>query len=150
MANKLDELVKRKLETALKQLATPAFLLEVGEQVKKDIIKRTKLGYGVSEPEGGQSKLKPLSGNYTVQRKKLPLDSTTSPKKSNLTQTGKMLNDIKVKGHETTITLTLGSELSNNKAKWNADMGRVFFNVSKVQVTKLTSLIKLKLKELLK
>jgi len=150
MTKKISDVLKLKLDNAVKSLLTPKFMGELADNIKTDIIKRTKLGYGVEKSEGPQSKLKPLSPEYKKARKELQLGEFASPAKSNLTLTGDMLNDLKSKVTETKVTIFLGSQFSKDKAKWNAERGRTFMNISKTQIAKLTSLITLKLKELLK
>lgn len=147
----LPKEMQKKLESAMNELTKPKFLNEIGQQIVEDIYKRTKLGYGIEEPRGTQSKLKPLTGQYKKMRKSFPkLSTDTSPSKSNLSLTGDMLNDLKVKVTNTKALIYLGSEFSKNKAKWNSEKGRTFLNVSNTQVSKIIALLKNKLKELLK
>ena len=148
MAKDLKKVTSDAVNAALKQLATKEFMKYVGDQIASDIKKRTKLGYGVATEGGPQEKLKPLSDNYKKYRKG-KVASDTSPSKSNLTFSGDMLNDLVVTVTDTKATIDLGSELSRNKEKWQREQGRVFFNISKTQISMLTSLIKKKLKEIL-
>lgn len=64
-----------------------------------DLIRvRTRLGYGAKTEGGPKGKFRELSKAYKKQRKKKGVASTTSANKSNLTNTGKMLDSLKGKG----------------------------------------------------
>lgn len=118
------------VEKALKDMTSKKQLRITGEETKKLIQKRTRLGGGVSGPLGQRTKLKPLSDGYKKQRKRMPLSSTTKPSKSNLTQTGEMLRDIGVKIRNGGISLRFVSSGAKKKARWVQDAGRTFFFVS--------------------
>lgn len=96
----IDKLAN-KIATSINQTVDSNFMREVGEETKRLIYLRTKLGYGVKSQGGVRSKLKPLSPFYVELRKLIQkdglLDGTTSPKKSNLTFSGQLLKSIKVK-----------------------------------------------------
>lgn len=147
--NKFPKHLQSKLESAIKQLTNPNAMKKIGDDAAASILKRTKLGYGVESPLAAQSKLKPLSDNYIKQRKTMKLDPSASVKKSNLTQTGAMLNDMVVKSEEGKTTIEFATKKSSDKVKWNADMGRTFFNISKAQMAAIVSGLQKKLKELL-
>ena len=61
------------------------------------VVKRTRLGYGVSKQFGQKEKLKKLSKKYIQKRETFRgLDSLTRPRTSNLTLTGQMLKSMDV------------------------------------------------------
>jgi hypothetical protein len=93
--------ISREISASLNSTIDSNFMRQVGEEAKWLIFVRTKLGYGVGSQGGVKQKLKPLSPFYIELRKILKkesmLDPSTSPKKSNLTNTGQMLASIQVK-----------------------------------------------------
>lgn len=117
--------LEKSLRSAEKELSSRSNMTKLGRSLADDIVKRTRLGYGVRENGGRRERLAPLSNSYVEQRrgklgffskdgKTIPvkpdtassktylqqtrpkLAGTTSPKKSNLTQTGRMLRSIGV------------------------------------------------------
>lgn len=131
-------------------------LLEVGEEAVTLIRKRTRLGYGVSEQGGKKKRLKKLDeGNtkkpYTKRRKNISLSSLTTPAKSNLTQSGAMLDDLEAtKTSNGNIEIGFSTELSEDKATWNTDKGRPFNNLSKSEQRQLKDMLTEKLEKILK
>lgn len=120
----------------------------VGKDVVETIQRRTRVGKGVSN--GELKPLNPLSESYKIQRQKLKLDATAKPNRSNLTQTGQMLRDIVYSLTGTTFSFFFKSELSSNKAVWNADKGRVFFELSKSELNGLSRKVSAKIREILR
>jgi hypothetical protein len=69
----------------------------VGEKAVEIVRRRTRLGYGATENFGQRSRLKPLSSKYVAFRSTFSeLYSQTTPKRSNLTLTGQMLDSLRV------------------------------------------------------
>lgn len=124
----------------------------LAKRAAKQIRKRTRLGKGVDRSGGTQKNLKPLADSYKAQRRgevtfitrKLPsgasivvpirrnirrprLDSTTSPARSNLTFSGKMLRAI------------IGRGLGAGKALVTMNPRRIGDRLSNVQIAKLVS-----------
>ncbi len=125
-------------------------LEDVGNQAADIIRKRTQLGYGVSEQGARKEKLKPLTDKYVKRRKSLSLGKTT-PKKSNLTQSGHMLDDLHAKKtKEGTVEITFKSEEAQDKATWNTDKGRAFNNLSSSEIRQVKEIIQKKLEKILK
>ena len=146
--NNFDKELKAKMDKVLDELTKPEVLKEMGEKLIKEIQVRTRLGYGVEESKGSQSKLKPLSEDYKIYRKTKQLDSTTSPSKSNLSFTGDMLRSLVAKPETGKVVIQHNDELSKKKTEWNADKGRVYMNISKTQFNNLIKFIKEKIKSL--
>jgi len=70
-------------------------LKPTGEFAASIIVKRTRLGYGVDKEYGQKQKLAPLAPSYIKQRKMFAgLNPLTTPKRSNLTRTGQMLDSV--------------------------------------------------------
>jgi hypothetical protein len=113
------------------------------DEVPKIIMRRTRLGKGVSE--GGElDSLKPLSAEYIKFRKKhaSELSQLTSVKKSNLTASGQLLSSIQGNRQGSKFVFTFkdartktvfgGSSLTNGKvAEYVRKGGRRFFDLSK-------------------
>lgn len=92
LANKqLDNIIKR-LQRVVKETVDRKAMDRVGKFTTDIIVKRTRLGYGVTDFNSGKQKLAPLKAS-TIERRKMfeGLNSLTKPKKSNLTMTGNML-----------------------------------------------------------
>jgi len=127
MANDISKQLSKtidKINKALKEVQTGAFLSSVGNMVVPMIQGRVRRGYSVDKSEGQESKFAPLSKSYIEQRKgkaiyfkqttsqklsRVPNNSTTSKyfkfkqqfssdvasaTRSNLNQFGKMINDL--------------------------------------------------------
>ena len=110
------------------------FLLkDIPEQIRK----RTQLGKGVDE-SGNNIKLNPLTELYVERRKKLPLDSNTRPKRSNLTATGQMLRSIFGTRQGTKFIFSFKGKREDGKtndevASYAPKLGRPFFNLSNTE-----------------
>ena len=130
-----------KLQSAIASLTTKDHMIAVGNFVVNKIRVRTRLGYGVAKHGGEKTKLKPLSPRYVKSRMKMKgLSQLTTPKKSNLTRTGSMLDSLKVKGFRENAILiqTSGRDrygVSNeDKATWNEEKGRPFIYMSDSEI----------------
>jgi hypothetical protein len=140
MKLKIDEFPKH-LQKVVQEAVNKIDMQEIGDTLAQEIKLRTRLGYGLDTQGGTQSKLKPLSEPYKKARKKMKLSSETRPGKSNLTQTGEMLDSIKAEVNNGKITITFKNQFSKDKARWNTEKGRPFMAISKVQITKLKNRI---------
>ena len=120
-----------------KRLQQKVTLNKLGEMIVKIVKKRTKRGYGVSAPEGDQKKLKRLSKRYIKWRRKIPnLHMSTSPSKSNLTLTGKMLDSLGFKRLKTGVKITL-SPKQYKKMTEQENQGRMFATLSRREINKI-------------
>lgn len=105
---------------------------------------RTRSGKSVKSDGAQEESLKKLSGSYIKQReslnKKGKLSTKTSPRKSNLTQTGKMLNDITTEIASTQAGVSLliyfTHPESEDKALYVSD-DRPFMNLSDKQLQRI-------------
>lgn len=130
------------------------------------IVKRTRLGYGVSKLRGSEStrssgitkvKLKGLSSRYIEYRKKYnKLSNMTTPRKSNLTFTGQLLKSMKIikigRG-----SVVIGPSGSRNDGLTNefvgqdvAEKGRPFNDLYELEQKKLTRFYRKTFGDLLK
>ena len=84
------------LEKMLKASAGRADMLRLGNYVLDLIKARVRKGYGADKNGGRQKKLKPLSRSYKKQRARLRLSPFTTPTKSNLTRSGRLIGGLRV------------------------------------------------------
>ncbi|BAQ92884.1 Phage virion morphogenesis family like protein [uncultured Mediterranean phage uvMED] len=87
------------LQKSIKKAVKKTPFDDLGQAIADDIKERTQQGKGVDD-NGDLFNLAPLSDAYVKKREKLNLSPLTSSKgfsgRSNLTQTGKMLDSLKV------------------------------------------------------
>lgn len=98
----------RNLRRGVNQSFDKKFMKALGELAIDQIVRRTRKGKGVSRTGGKPKPLKALSGSYIAYRSanRFRLDSTTSPRRSNLTFTGQLLRSMRVK------------EVTNRRVVW--------------------------------
>lgn len=144
--------LKKALGQALAEVSQTKNMAAIGEELAEQIRVRTRLGNGLDKNKGEPTKLKPLSPGYINERKTMEdLSPLTTPKRSNLTQTGKMLDDLTASSPAPgKVTLLFKDADSKTKADANAKMGRPFMAISRVQIQRLTNNLKVQLKEILK
>ena len=113
-------------------------------QIAKEVKDRTRAGNGVKTEGGQEGPLKQLSSSYVKQREGLAkngrLSSATSPGKSNLTQTGEMLDDIvgNVNATSNSITVSISFNSGENKKKAEyVSEDRPFMNLSDKELAKI-------------
>lgn len=147
----LRSIIKR-IQRAVKETHSRTELKVIGNEAAKIIRRRTRLGYGVSRNFAERHRLRPLSAAYVEYRKSFgSLSSFTTSKRSNLTLTGDMLDEL----GPTTITnqsVTLGFEntFSKQKAKWVTEGGRPFLFMSRLETKQLVRFTDKKLSEAVK
>lgn len=109
----------KKLKLLRDTMTNKVNLQGTGDFAADLIKKRTRLGFGVDKHGGRKSKLAPLTDAYKKQRKRHKPKGPTTPSKSNLTNTGDMLDDIEAKV-ETGGDIKIGFSKKKNKdvAKW--------------------------------
>jgi hypothetical protein len=139
----IDRFVKR-LNSTIEKVNGPAEMRAIGEFMIEKIRIRTQLGNAVMENLQEKSKLKPLSKKYIEQRKVfMNLSTMTTPKRSNLTRTGSMLDSLKIKSmSKTAIRIgPTGSDMfgvsNSSKAFWQEKMGRIFLRLSFAEVKQI-------------
>lgn len=104
------------LVKVVEAIAEGQALRPLGEKIKDRIRIRTRLGKGVESTGAQQKPLKKLSPNYVTERKRLAaagdLSDKTSPKTSNLTRTGQMLDELKSTTTDRQIVIDFQTERS--------------------------------------
>lgn len=124
MASKLQNDLTKRMKQISDELVKPSNirkLSELGELAVSLIVKRTRLGYGVSKNGGKRFRLAALSDGYVKQRKKGGLAKYTRPKKSNLTRTGQMLESVKILKLSRGV-ITVGPQGTRSDRKRNDDI----------------------------
>lgn len=131
----------RKIANLVKDISDKKHMKSYAKDTRDMVKKRTQLGYGVKNRK--KSKLKKLSDLYKKQRrrKKSSLSGNTSPAKSNLTKTGKMLEEMNYKSTKDEFTIGFSTTFAKQKAKWNTDKLRPFMELSKQEVKRLRDII---------
>jgi hypothetical protein len=96
MAGRDIDAVIRDLKIEIQKTAKRKIMMKLGTEMAKMIQIRTRLGYGVSRDGAQRRPLKRLSPSYVEFRKatRHRLSPYTSPKKSNLTYSGRLLGSL--------------------------------------------------------
>lgn len=139
--------IQEAIAKALEELESPRNMRKYAEEAARIVKVRTRLGYGVDREGGQKKKLKALSDSYVEQRKKSKLHSETTPKRSNLTRSGQLLDSYgptKVARGEAFV----GPGGSRNDGKTNeeiaqyvSDQGRAFNNFSRLEAKQISDMI---------
>lgn len=143
------------IQKRLTRSISPQQMNLIGAFVVDEIKDRSRRGFGVYE--GGQEKRFPaLSKSYIAARKKTRLSPYTSPSKSNITRTGKLLGSIRY----TTATgrILIQPTGGRNDSNWDnaqlaehlqTKMKRPFMSLSKKQIERLVNFLAVKIFKIL-
>lgn len=146
MADSFEKILEQLGKKIIDEFKSKESLQTLGDEAAALIKKRVKLGYGLSESNGTKEKLKALSPGYKKQRKKDTLHSSTTPNKSNLTNTGQMLDNLKATiKSEDTVSIGFTNTEAKDKAEWVTEGGRPFNHISKAEYKQLENSLKDKL-----
>lgn len=151
---KITDRIKKSLGEAVSRKE----MLILGDFTVDLIVKRTRLGYGVSRNMGVKKNLKPLSAKYKLYRKRFKnLSSRTTPGRSNLTLTNQMLESMDVtKSKDGSFTLsptgfrrdTFATNLEI--AGYQEEMGRTFNRLSRLEFQQVIRFYRKRFGDLLK
>lgn len=118
-----------KVNKALNYLVEPKSLRSLGAKEAEVIKRRTRLGYGVPEDGGPKDKFANLKDSTKLSRKykgrQGKLSDQTSPNKSNLTSTGKMIDSIVSKVEDRTTVITIEGDRKSIAAYHQAGTSRM-------------------------
>lgn len=137
--------LQRRIKKLVDRIESSKERKRLGGFIIKTIRDRTrKKGQGVARPGGRARRLKPVTAQYAkwrVRQRRHPEAATG--RKSNLTFSGRMLNDLIVK-RSTKSQLLIGfrTQKSEDKADGQADQGRKFMFLSRGELVKTTDFIK--------
>lgn len=121
--------------------------IDVGEEAVELIKKRTRLGYGVEDQGKSKTKLKRLSPEYIDQRKRKKPTGPSTPAKSNLTDSGDMLDALEAKEKQgNKVEIGFKNSKEEKKAKYVSE-DRPFNNLSKAEVKQLQKKIEKSLQD---
>ena len=141
------------LERAIDQAFSNQHLNELGRQIATQIRIRTRSGYSVKANGASQQRLQPLSPDYVetrfFARRVGLLAPTTTPRRSNLTFTGNMLDSIIYKVANRRITFGFSNPKAEETASEVQSRGRPFFNLSRTEINKLTRQFNTRLRNIL-
>ena len=141
MANKPLETLN--IEDLVAVVKTTAFLKKIAETAVNNLKTRISLGYSVSTDYGPQNKFKPLAESTVKKRKRLKdrslLSDRTTPKKSNLTETGKLVDSITYRVAGGKIEIFIEGE--REKLVEYLSPERPFFHLSETEVSRLVDII---------
>ena len=149
---KINDIIA-KVKQTVSSLGKRSIMKQIGRDLTKEIVRRTRLGRGVKEQGSGTVPLKPLAASYKKQRQRLrrrsTLSSKTTPAKSNLTKTGEMLDDMTFTTRPKEVEIFFRSQESRRKAQIVQDQGREFMKLSKKEITDIAKIIEAQLKKAL-
>lgn len=150
--SKFSAHIQQACNKALTELLSPDNTQPIADELAEQIRLRTRLGKSLDGDGGEPTPLKPLSEKYKKKRATYKgLSSSTTPNKSNLTLTGEMLDDVtgfaKPDGK---ISIYVKDEFSKKKAGWNAEKGRPFLFLSRVQIERLRNKLQAQITQLIK
>jgi hypothetical protein len=143
--------LKKKVDNALRDVLSKDTFNEIGKMTADQIKTRTRLGKGVPQSEGPFQQLKPLSsatiGIRTDKKKKGKLNPLTTPKKSNLTETGELLDSLKYQSSNTEVRIYIEGPENQKKANDQVAQGRKFMNLSKTEVREIIKYLQKKIED---
>lgn len=123
---------------------SPNFLNPIADIMADRIRVRTRLGYGVKQEGAEREKLKKLSSKYIDYRKKnrTSLSQFTTPKRSNLTFSGQLLDSISGRSNSRGIIIYLKNQRDDGKENvdiknYQEKQGRPFFYLTRTEITNL-------------
>lgn len=144
MTDNIKAIIDAKMKKLLDLVLTRDNLQEIGNTAAERVRKRVRLGYGVTQTGGNQKRLKALSVPYKAWRKKNKgkLSPEATAAKSNLTQTGDMLDNIEAEVKGKYVEVQIKGNDNQDKARWVTQQGRPFFFLTKAEQTAVKDLIR--------
>jgi len=153
--NDLAKIIAR-LKSSIKASVSRPSMTLVGKFAVELVKKRTRLGYGVSVNFGAKQRLLRLSPKYIESRKRFNLHGETTPKRSNLTRTGQMLDSVQIISmREGSIVIGPRGPRTDGKknekiAEYQAKQGRIFNRVSALEFKQILRFYRREFGDLLK
>lgn len=159
MSNDKNETL-RKLQRKLTEALDDVEFDEYFEPIPDIIKERARGGQGITKDGGAKKNLKKLANSTMLGRELLErkgrLSSETSPVTSNLTQSGQMLDSIrltKVNGKKYIVEFEESRDddkLNTDLVKYNEEKGRTFFGLTKTERRTLERNVQKKINALVK
>ncbi len=146
MSKKEFDDFENRLKQALKKLASPEIMQQIGDKAKKLVFDRTVAGYGVQDNSDDikpKQKLKKLSKPYIKHRasKNVKLHSRTSPSTSNLTLTGELLDSLKAIVSTGKVTISAQGDRNKKVKGYVEEGGRPFNNLDTQSLKQLQAFV---------
>jgi len=143
--------LKKKVDKALRDVLSKNTFDDIGKMTAEQIKTRTRLGKGVPASEGPFQPLKPLTpatvGIRTGKKRAGKLNALTTPKKSNLTETGELLDSLKYQSSNTEVRIYIEGQQNQKKANDQVAQGRKFMNLSKTEVREIIKYLQKKIED---
>lgn len=147
--------IERAFKDALQKTLSKSVQEEIAKEMADTVRIRSQLGSGVSKVGGRKEKFKALSTKYVEQRKEFPgLSDKTTPRKSNVTRTGQMIDSLTGVGKSGGFEIKPEGRRDDGKtnervAGYVEENGRPFLNFTDTELKKLTRLLAEKLSDLI-
>lgn len=145
--------IPRLINAGLLKVTDKRILKAIGIVALEMVRDRTRKGFGVKKEGGAAKRLNPLTSSTKATRRRLQkrgkLSENTSPTKSNLTSSGDMLDDLKLKVGKTSVTISIDGK-DRQKAERVQNQGREFMNLSKKEINKIVKIIQIEINDIFK
>jgi len=153
--------MKRKFSKAKKTALSRSFLEKIAKIMAKQVKTRTRLGKGVKKSNGPSYNLSEVlrTDDYEDFRDEAAITgkmhTSTSPRKHNLTLSGRLLNAIEGNAITNGIEISVSNQRSdgrnNNKiVDGQKKLGRVFLNLSKYEFNQVKRLVRQRIQKEIK
>jgi len=120
------------------------------QDAREIIYDRTKAGRGVSEMGGTAVSLRPLAPATVARRERIKMHASTSPRTSNLTETGQMLEDMQAKKRGGFHLIGFRTSRSAKVAGFAHEGGRPFLFLAAAELKVLADKFRRRFAELVK
>lgn len=145
MAKLTKSLLINKISASISKFFSKSNMKDIAEKGAELIKSRTRSGKGVDVSGGEERALKPLARSTVERRRRKNLHPSTSPGKSNLTESGKMLDSIQGTVDSANNPRIEIAGAKNRKKASEVQGDRPFLNLSKKEIDTLKDEIKKKL-----
>lgn len=139
--------IKEAFTQAVDSIGAPESMRKFGEKAADMIRLRTRLGSGVQRDGAEKDRLKPLAASTKKKRAQSKLSQFTTPNRSNLTETGQLLDSVEPK-NPTQRKVTVGPQGPRDDGKTNEEVAkyvseaRPFNHLSKTEIKRIGDDIK--------
>ena len=134
-----------KLRSLIDDAVDKELMTKIGKDIAQTVKSRTRKGRGVPVNLGPTKPLPGISESYKKQRARLSkqgkLSSETTPKKSNLTKSGQMLDSTTFRASKNEVVIGPSGTQNKKKAEFQAKAGRVAYNLSKAENKRILKII---------
>jgi hypothetical protein len=134
--------LSRELNELIKELTSVETLRVLGERMVSDIRGRTRSGFGVYGNGNARTRLLPLKPLTVELREQKDLHPLTKPEKSNLTETGHMLDSLDYVIFGKGLGILMNNRFADDKVDWNENKGRYFLFLTKAEMTNVNRMLR--------